>query len=284
MPSGVRLTVAACQADRPGQYLRDFRWTMDDAKQFAMCVLSAIRCRVAEIPESDAKRADLLATDDDSTYLIEVKQKLDDSALLRDDAQRMACGEVVFRSASTGHNNRISAILCHGRDQLDLTPGPPDAFRLIWLHVSGIDRDLHWKRAFATFYGRVQLWPKEPPGDRLVECYYFDYSAARSIPSIDAMILSDHRGLQLCLNEFSQHIDRFCGTALCRRFAEGNAVVDPCMLAANGSILVCRAEIPRKDDEDVLNALREQTGVLYAVLRPVRHSASAKVEYVNGTY
>ena len=256
---------------------------MEDAKQFATVVLSALGCRVEPIPESEDKRADLRATDDTSTYLVEVKHKLDDSDLFRDHAERLAHGEIVSSSALTTHNNRISAIIKHGRDQLDRTPGPPDAFRLIWFHADGIDRDLHWKRAFATFYGRVHLWPKEPPGEDVVECYYFDYSAAWSFPSVSAMVLSDDQGLLLLLNEFSKHTDRFCHTAFYSRFVSNNAVVDPRRLAANGDILVCRSDVPRKNDDDVLNALRQQTGVLYIVIRFSQHSASVMVDVENAT-
>ncbi len=250
---------------------------MDDAEQRARQVLSAMGCRVEKIPESDEKRADLRATDNDSTYLIEVKQRLDDPQLFRGHAQRMARGEVVARRAPTAHNNATSKILKHGRAQLEATPGPSDAFRLIWLHAGGIDRDLRWKQAFSTFYGRVHLLAKDPPGQNVIQCYYFDYSAARSMRSLDGMVLSDDRGLQLCLNEFSSRIDRFCGTALYRRFAKDNSVVDPRKLAANGDILVCRSETPRKSDEDVLKALHEQTGVLYTVIRFSQHSASTMV-------
>jgi hypothetical protein len=257
---------------------------MDDAKQFAMQILTVMGCAVDRIPETDEKRADLQATDAESVYLIEVKHKLDNPELFRDHSERMARGEVVSRAALIAHNNRISAILKRGRDQLDRTPGPPDAFRLIWFHADGIDRVLHWHRAFATFYGRVHLWARYPRGNDVIECYYFDYSAARSLPSVDAMILSDaQQRVLLCLNEFSDHIHRFSETALYQRFATDNAVADPRKLAANGDILVCRSEVPRKDDDDVLNALREETGVLYTVIRFSQHSASVRVDAEGAT-
>lgn len=250
---------------------------MKDAEQLTRDALLAMGFRVEAIPEADGKRADFRATDGDSTYLVEVKHKLDDPELLRDHATRMARGEVVTRAELTGHKNRISAILKNGREQLDNTPGASNAYRLIWFHADGIDRDLRWKQAFSTFYGRVYLWPKEPPGECVVECYYFDYSAAWSIPSVDGMILSDAHRVQLCLNEFSGSINGLCTTSLHERFANHNAVVDPRKLVARGDVLACRSEVPRGDDDEVLEDLREQTGVLYAVIRFSQHSASVMV-------
>ncbi|MCG8405485.1 MAG: hypothetical protein MI923_09835 [Phycisphaerales bacterium] len=256
---------------------------MDDAKQLAMQVFSACGCCVKEILESSDKRADLLAADDDSTYIVEVKHKLDDSELFRDHAKRMTRGEIVSRSELLAQNNRIGAILKHARDQLDNTPGPPDAFRLIWFHADGVDHDLHWKRAFATFYGTVHLLPTNPPQNTVIECFYFDYSAAVSLQSVNAMILSNKQTVQLCLNEFSDNVERFCDTALFQQFAKMNGVVDPRESAAKGDILVCRSPIPRKNDDDVLNALRKQTGILYTVVRLSRHHASAMVGPENPT-
>jgi hypothetical protein len=256
---------------------------MEDAKEFAAQVLAAMGCRVDPIPESDEKRADLCAADDASVYLVEVKHKLDDIELFREQAVRLARGEVVPRTERLGHNNRISAILKHGRDQLDRTPGPADAFRLIWFHTDGVDRQLHWKRAFATFYGRVHLLAKDPPGKDVIECFYFDYSAAFSFPSIDGIVLSDDQGIQLLINEFSLKLDRFRATALYARFSVHNAVLDPRTLAANGQIIVCRSDVPRKNDDDILNALRADTGVLYTVIRFSQHSASVMVNAENAT-
>lgn len=250
---------------------------MDAAEEFATKVLTAFGCHVESIRESDDKRADLLATDDTANYLVEVKHKLDDPKLFKDHAQEMARGEVVSRAAATTHNNRISGVFRHARDQLDRTPGPLNAFRIIWFHADGIDHDLRWKQAFATFYGRVHLWAKILPGNDVIDCFYFDYSAAWSMPSVVAMILTNDSGVQLCLNEFSDQADQFRDTRIYRRFAQDKSVVDPHELATKGDILACRTNVPRKNDDDVLDALREQTGVLYTVIRFSQHSASVMV-------
>lgn len=136
---------------------------MERSKRFAMGVLRHTGFQVEEIPEADAKRADLRVTDDNSTYLVEVKHKLDDPELVRDDAERMARGELVTRTTPIGRNNCIDGVIKVGRKQLDATPDEADAFRVIWLHLNGLDPDLQWKQALITFYGGAWLSRRSPP-------------------------------------------------------------------------------------------------------------------------
>lgn len=248
---------------------------MELAKSDAYKILSVLGCLVTEIPETDERRADLRAVDASSSYIVEVKHKLDDIELLREHSKRMANGEVVMRSEPLSRNNRIDAILKNAQDQLEQTPKSAGEFRLIWFHAGGIDRDLHWKRAFATFYGFVQLIAIDPPSNDKIDCFYFDFSAAWAMPQVDAMVLSDASGLQLCLNEFSNRSDDFARTDLCHKLSSG--LVDPRELCAKGLIIALRSGVSRKDEAVVLKALYDQTGVRYTPLRPTQHSASAMI-------
>lgn len=248
---------------------------MEVAKRHAYEMLSAIGCNVGEIPEADGRRADLRAVDKSSSYVIEVKHKLDDIELFRDESKRIAGGEVFLRTEPMRQNDRIDAILKDAREQLETTPKDAHEFRLIWFFADGIDSDLHWKRAFATFYGFVQLIALEPPSNDIVDCFYFDFSAAWSMPSVDAMVLSNRTHLQLCVNEFSDRIEDFTRTELYRQFSNG--VVDPRNLSANNSIISLRSDVSRKHEKNVLKALQDQTGIRYTALRPEQHTASGMV-------
>lgn len=248
---------------------------MEIAKQHAYDILTAIGCNVEDIPESDGRRADLRASDGSATYFVEVKQKIDDIEMLHADAQRMTNGEIISHSEPLSHNNRIAAILKDARDQLCQTPKANNDFSLIWFAADGIDRDVYWKRAFATFYGFVQLLALKPPANKIVNCFYFDYSASWSMPTIDAMVLVDSDNLQLCLNEFSPNLDLFRQSRLCAQLSD--AVVDPLKLLANNSIIALHSNVSRKTEDQVLEELFRQTGVRYTSLRPHQHSAAAMV-------
>lgn len=248
---------------------------MEVAKQQAYELLTELGYAVEDIPEADKRRADLRVSDLSSTYFIEVKQKLDDTESLRADAERMVRGEVVTHTESVSQNNRVDAILKDGCDQLDQTPKGDDDFALIWFAADGLDRNVYRQRAFATYYGFVQLIALDPPSDRVVDCFYFDFSASWSMRSVDAMVLVDGDGLQLCLNEFSPRIATFRESDLCVRLSTG--VVDPVKLAADGSIISLHSDVSRKSESAVLNELFRQTGVRYMAVRPQQHSASATV-------
>lgn len=254
---------------------------MEAAKQQALELLTALQFSVEDIPESKARRADLRAADASSTYLIEVKQKLDDKDALEADSRGMASGSVARHFDPLSRNNRVDAILRDARDQLDETPKSNDDFRLLWFAANGVDCHVYWKRAFATFYGFVQLISLNPPSSRIVDCFYFDYSAAWSMPTVDAMILVDHDKLQLCLNEFSPRLDAFRASGLCQRLSR--AVVDPKRLLTENSIIALHSDISRKNEDVVLDELFRQTGVRYKTLRPQHDSASVMVNREDDT-
>jgi hypothetical protein len=251
---------------------------IEPAKTLAMQILSNQGFHVEEIPVGDARSADLAIRDgDSSSYHVEVKEKIDTPSVAQEREDCLARGDVYQQSDLLAHDNRISAILRDAEKQLDATAQHGDAYRLVWFHASGIDADLKARQAFATFYGQVQLFALEPRQSEIATCYYFDYSAAFAMRTVEALIISDHRGFQVCLNEFSHRANEFRTTPLCKTFCELGCVCDPRSLASEGKIIACRFCIPRKSDDDICSALREQTGVLYKPIRLNRYSASAAV-------
>lgn len=248
---------------------------MGDArhKEFATDLLATIGLRVDSVPCGSDRSADLIASDENSRYLIELKEKLDQHT--EPEISQFSRGEVVTRSVPTTYNNRISAILRDGRDQLNESAKSLAAFRLVWFHASGFDADLRHKQAFNTFYGRVHLLPIFPAGGEITQCFYFDYSEAWSMPTVDAMILTDGAGLQLCLNEFSARHREFRSSSLCHLLAQG--LVDPRELERQGQILAFRQRCSRTEEAEILRALAEETGVKYSVIRFAQHSAAVAV-------
>lgn len=97
------------------------------------------------------------------------------------------------------------------------------------------------------------------------------------MPSVDAMVVTDGKSLQLCLNEFSPRVSRLAKTNLCRRCS--GAVVDPRQVISEGSSIGLYSEVSRRDEEVVLAELQRTTGVLFTALRPTRHSVSALVRH-----
>ncbi|MEX0937900.1 MAG: hypothetical protein WDZ59_08555 [Pirellulales bacterium] len=248
---------------------------MEIAKAIAKQTLSNLGFHVDVVAETTGRRADLLVRDESSSYLIEVKEKRDSPADVLNRKECFESDEVYEQVDPLSRDNRISGILRDARKQLTETPKENEAFQLIWFHASGVDSDLKFRQAFATFYGHVDLRAVQPPSAESVPCLYFDYSLAVDMPEIDALILLDKKHIQVCVNEFSHRIEDFRRTQLFRTFDELRGVFDPAQMINEKKCIACRFELPRRDDRKICQALREQTGVLYDSIRLNRYSFSA---------
>ena len=259
---------------------------MEAGKEFVIRVLSRVfGYEAEEILTGAGRRADLRIADVESVYHIEVKEKCESVELAAKRTAVLASGELYQQSDELAHDNRISGIIRDASKQLDQTPKDDGTFQLIWFHANGVDADAKTRQAMATFYGQVALSPQWDGSDintwrgsqpaTLPTCFYFDYATSHTMPTVEGLFISDAKGLQLCLNEFSLRSKEFRESALCRTAVELRCVCDPVALADRGEIIACRFKLPRKDDNETARALKEQTGVLYSPIRLTRHSYSA---------
>lgn len=250
---------------------------MEAGKAQARHVLTTLGFLVEDIPLRDGRSADLKISDDESIYHIEVKEKFESPQLAADRAQRLNRGELFEQADLLAYDNRISGILRDAKKQLDETPKDASEFQLIWFHADGIDADLKFRQAFATFYGMVSLIALHPRRSGTTDCLYFDYCESIRMPTVEALILSDADNLQVCLNEFSERRIEFQSTRFFKTFSDLGGVFDPVALVEAGQLIACRAAISRKEDAEIERALQIETGVLYTSIRLTRHSCSAAI-------
>jgi hypothetical protein len=235
---------------------------MEYSKRLAIAELRRLGFEVDEIPCGTGKRADLRVNDGTHAYHIEAKDKFESL-----DIPTASQGELYRRKDPITHNNTVSGVLRDAQKQLSQTPKADATFQLIWFHAGS---DLQWRLAFATFYGHMHLsavWPRDA---KSAECFYFTYNVAHSMPDVEALILTEGDGLHLCLNEFSPRRDEFRSSRLYEVFSVGE--IDPVAMETAGKIIACRADISRKNPQDVLRALKEQTGVDYVPIALTRYS------------
>ena len=248
---------------------------MERAKEIAIQCLESLGCDVTDIPETNDKRADLLATCNGAKYFIEVKQRLEDPDVRESHLEQMITGKVVNTTESHSYSNRIDGILRHGLKQITETPKGDNAFNLIWFYADGIDADLKVRRARNTFYGLVPLIPLEEGNQETINCFYFDFSTSYRMPSVQGMVTVDGKGLQLCINEFADRIDFFRQSYLVQRL--DNAVIDPVALVAQGEAIAFRSSISRKEEKAVLEELERTTNRKFVPIRIKRHASSVFV-------
>lgn len=235
---------------------------MEYSKRLAKAELRCLGFEVDEIPCATGKRADLHVKDGTHVYHIEAKDKFESQ-----DIPAASQDDLYWRKDPITYNNTISGVLRDARKQLSQTPKTDATFQLIWFHA---ESSLQWRLAFATFYGHQHLsaiWPRDAQS---AECFYFTYCAAHSMPDVEALILTEGDSLHLCMNEFSRRRDEFRSSRLYEVFSVGQ--IDPVAMESTGKIIACRANIPRKNPQDVLRVLKEQTGVDYVPITLTRYS------------
>lgn len=253
---------------------------IEPGKAQAINVLTEFGFRVEEIPESNEpnqSRADLLVSDDESHYVIEVKDKGEGDERRKERHETLGKGEVFSETDALARDNSISGVLIHARDQLDATPKPPNAFQLIWLYSAGVAADTKFRQTQYTFYGIRHLICRDDNSGMTTDCLYFDYCTAFNMPTVEAVILTDKQNLSVCLNEFSTRAAEFRASALYTRFKEVRAIFDPVELVEQGLFTAFRSPMPRKNDDDILAAITAESGKRYIAVDFNRHSCSVTV-------
>src|SRR2546421_12828596 len=93
---------------------------------------------VLPIPAAELPTPDLLATRD-RRYVIEIKTKEDDPALLAERERRLSAGEIVEIGATFTPQNTMSRVIKDGVKQLGAYPAGERDLALLWLLAVGAD-------------------------------------------------------------------------------------------------------------------------------------------------
>jgi hypothetical protein len=242
---------------------------MELAKQIARRFFEELGFHVDDIPETNAKRADLHVNDAVQQYIVEVKEKLDTGSQLTVLPSSYPDSDRKITREPHAASNRLDGILKDGRKQLTATPTDEDTLRLIFLMFTGPNADMFVRRSLYTFYGVQDVIPVSQNGDGL-NCVYFHNSFSFSSPNVDGLLLMENDSLQLCLNEFSATCDVLRQSQLARKM--GAAVYDPAGFDDDDGKIVLRSIISRTDEHAVLDELERISGVRYNTITLHRYN------------
>lgn len=236
---------------------------MERSKQIAKHFFKQLGFTADDIPEADAKRADLDVYDGGQQYIVEVKEKLDTGSQLQElDHVYPESDRIVTREPHSA-SNRLDGVMKNGRKQLQRTPADNDAIRLIFLFFSGPNANMFGRRTLYTFYGVQDVIPRSTNGEGQ-NCVYFHNSFAFNSPDVDGLILMENDSLQLSLNEFGNNYTRLQNSKLAAEM--GNAVYDPANFSTDPGKIVLRSSISRRDENEILAELERQTGIQYTTI------------------
>ncbi len=242
---------------------------MEPAKERARQFFTKLGFHVGDIPEADAKRADLDVNDGVNQYVIEVKEKLDTGSQLKDLSSSYPNSDCNITYEPHAPSNLLDGILKDARKQLAATPADEAALRLVLLFFKGPNADMFVRRSLYTFYGVQDVVPVSGNGPGL-NCVYFHNSFSFSWQNVDGLLLVENQDLLLCLNEFSARCDVLRQSQLAQR--KDMAVFDPAKFDDDPGKIVLRSTISRADENTVLYELERISGVRYRTFTMNRYN------------
>ena len=218
------------------------------------------------VASQDGKRADIIAERDENSYLIEVKSRLDHPSLISE-IKESKDFEIVEYEKKLCRSNSLSSIINDAVDQLDQTPNVNHAFKVIWFRAieSLIEDEISFIKA--TLYGKKHLLARDKNGKiSHAECYYYDFNDFFEHQTLDAVILDNGQGLELCVNDFSNRVEEFRKCSLFRLFSDNNSVIDPVILKSMNQIYVADTNVSRNNEPAVKDYVEKKYNVHIQVL------------------
>lgn len=228
---------------------------------------------VQDIPTvGDHKRADLIATYENEMYVVEAKQRephLEWQNLLA--GVRSSGFEALSRSIKPW--SALSSKIQEAYEQLQSTPAPINAFRVLWLVAPHDDADFVLECLKIRLLGRAKLTTitdfHSLPS--IKDCFHYYQSEFQRTPELDAVILTNQRAGQLLVNCYSENRTRLRASYLYITMQNANAVVDPEELNAQGRcLLIPTNHVGGRGDKSKWQYLKQTYGVMTSVM----HEAS----------
>ena len=241
----------------------------EPSKCYARTFLEDAGFTVFDVPlHPEEKRADLMATYQNETYVIEAKEKATTKAFQNFRAEVKKTGDSSIERYLESWS-RLSAIVKNAEKQLLITPAPEGAFRLLWISCKHDDADFVLSMFKIRLYGLAKLSIFRPPGPSfqgIVQCFYYWHNDFWQCPGIDAAILANTTRCQLCANEFGNSYAELRNTHLWHMFRDAKAIFDPVELEQKGEAFAIKDSIPRDDQKALWKYLRDRYGVMTSMM------------------
>jgi hypothetical protein len=226
---------------------------------FARALLRHWGVTVEDIPTSEKKEADFLASFNTVRVLIEEKTKEDDPDYLDTRAKELEKGEIHAAAFPLVRNETLSGIIRNASNQLRSSSDTPHDFRLLWFTATGVQAQAKYEQFMSTLYGRTNI--VEMGTNTFRRCYYFrNADFFRRAGEIDGAVAAytDDTSItaKLCLNSLSPNYLALQQSSVIRHFA--SAVEDPVELEASGGAMILDTDLNRKDEGPLLSYLQSK--------------------------
>ncbi len=247
-------------------------------------IFNQLGFKAQDIPKSNnIQSPDFEVTGSNDRYTVELKIKGDDPKEVDAEIQALDRGELVGKSIPVGPRNTLAGIIREGVEQMVEHDPTGETYRVIWLHSTGEDPELHDTRFRATLFGTESLSSLTSPN--IKTCFYFHESAFYSWRKyLDGAVLtySDHTQIhiQLCINTLSPRVNVFRESELVKSMSNG--LCDPDKLhGLDNATLIADCQFDRKDSNKTLVYLQEKYGLDHLQTIPMQKH-TGKILYKDG--
>lgn len=195
-------------------------------------------------------------------YAIEVKEKIDDPAMMAEERAILDQGMIADRHEYWGPKNTVARIVESAARQLRAWPEDQRDFSLVWLHAAGEDAESQWEQFWGTLYGTTSII--ELGRSTMRQCFYFHESAFfRFRDVLDGAIASNRDRAGVWLNTYSPRAEPLRNSELAAAFG---GIFDPREAERDEEAMIADCEIDRRDEAAVKQYLQRKYGT-----RPLDH-------------
>lgn len=237
--------------------------------------LESLGYAVQKITEDESESPDFLVSDDQSSYVLELKTKFPSVEEIKSRRCVLDSGEIHLIHERVINKNRLSGIVKKAGDQLRRCQSG-DLLHLVWLLATGHLAELRMLQFEATLYGWSPIVSSQGSSDAFF-FYNSDFYRYREI--LDGAIVSTESEARLLLNPLSPRYALLKASSLTKHL--GSAVVDPVELESCGKAFIVDSDVDRADRDAVLSYLRGKYGVA-DIMNLTMTYLSGTIELPNG--
>lgn len=222
-------------------------------------------------------RADYVASDSHSRYIIEVKGR-DEDRLYQND---LATKEFAFREEYLGRTNPVSRQIREGAEQLACTPDIGTPFQVLALVTSANQSDAQAQQFHATLYGTsFIITPGSGSSGIATPCFYFSFSEFYRLRHVDAALVLTLGGARLLVNDLADRAGEFRSSDLYKFFDQHGALEDPPRSEADGTAFIADCELDRRDEVVMLSYVKEKYRLEHAIAtNPTLYTAGTVIHH-----
>lgn len=227
-----------------------------EPEEFVVEFLKSLGFGVTQIERGEDKTPDFLVHRNSASYLIELKTKYSDPAILEEREEVLARGEIFQEETPLARRNRISGVIVSAVKQLNSYVSIEHDFQLIYLLANGHHPDIQMSIFENCLYGTKDAVDLDSEGG-LLPAYFAENSDFYNLrESLDGAIISTASEAKLCLNPYSPRYENFSNSELRNSFENG--VCDPLKQERDGMAFIVDGDVDRRNENDVLEFLKQK--------------------------